>query len=76
MNDAFELVSPTKMTVWKDVKKYKTGGSSLNLNKYHSGRKRTERAQENINLLQEKLFEDQRVSARKNGLDISKSTFK
>ena len=25
-------VSPTKMTIWKSVKKYKTEGSSLDLN--------------------------------------------
>ena len=48
-------------------------GLSLNLNKDHSGRRRTERTQENINLLQDKLIKDLRISARKNGLDI-KST--
>ena len=47
-------VSPTKMTIWKNVKKYKTEESSLNRNKDHSGSRRTERTQENINLLQEK----------------------
>ena len=31
--------------------------------------------QDYINLLQKKLIEDPRVSARNNGLDISKSTF-
>ena len=34
----------------------------------------TERTQEN-SLLQEKLIEDPRISARKNALDTSKSTF-
>ena len=63
------------MSIWKSVKKYKTEKSSLNLNKDHSGGRRTERAQEIINLLQEKLIEDSRISASKNGLDISKSTF-
>ena len=47
----------------------------MNLDKDRSGRRRTERTQENINLLQEKLIEDPRISARKNGLDISKSSF-
>ena len=51
---------------------YKTEGSSLNLNK---GRRRTERIQEIINLPQEMLIENPRVSARKNDMDISKSTF-
>ena len=53
----------------------KAQDSSINLNKDRSGRRRTERTQENINFLQEKLIEDPRISARKNSLDISKSTF-
>ena len=40
-----------------------------------SGRRRTERTQEDINLIQEKFIEDPRISAIKNGSDISKSTF-
>ena len=39
-----------------------------------SGRRRTERAQENINLPQERLIKDLGISARKNGLGIIKST--
>ena len=61
------------MTIWKNVKKYKTEVSSLNLNKDRSDRKRTEPTQENINLLQEKLIEDSRISDRKNGLDLTES---
>ena len=61
------------MIIWKKVKKYKTKRSNLNLNKERLDRKRTERTQENINL-QEKLNEDPRISARKNGLNI-RSTF-
>ena len=64
-----------KMTIWKNVEKYKTEESRLNLNKDRSGCRRTERTQENINLLQEKLIEDPRISTRKNGFDIRKSTF-
>ena len=52
-----------------------TEGSSLNLNKDRSGRRKTERTQENITLLQKNLIEEQRISASKNGLDNSKSTF-
>ena len=59
------------MTIWKDVKKYKTEGSSLYLNKDRSGSKETKRKQKNINLLQEKLIKDLRISARKNDLGIS-----
>ena len=55
--------------------KYKTKGSSLNLNKDRSDRSRTELTQEIIDLLQEKFIEDPRISARRIGLDISKSTF-
>ena len=47
-----DIVSPTIMTIWKTVKKYKTERSSLNLNEDRSGRSRTERVQENIDLLQ------------------------
>ena len=46
------------MTNKKNVKKYKTEGSSLNINKDSSGSRGTERTQENINLIQEKLIED------------------
>ena len=67
-------VSPTKMTIQKNIEKYKNKGSSLNLNKVRSSRKRTERTKKNINL-QEKLINDPRISARNNGLDISKTTF-
>ena len=59
----------------KHVKEYKTERSTLNLNKDLSGRRRSERTQENINFLQEQLIDDPRISARNNCLDISKSTF-
>ena len=64
----------TTMTIWKNVKKYKIEGSILNLNKDRSGRRKTERTQENINLPREELLEYPRISASKNSLDISKST--
>ena len=54
------------MPIQKNVKKYKTEGPSLDLNKDRSGCRKTERTQENINLLQEKLIEDLRISAKKN----------
>ena len=57
------------MTIRKNVNK--TEGSSLISNKDRSGHRRTERTQENINLPQEKLIEDSKISAKKNGLDIS-----
>ena len=53
--------SPTTITMWRNVLKYKTEGSSLNLNKDRSGRRKTECSQEK--LLQEKLIEDPIISA-------------
>ena len=51
-----DIASPTNITIWKNVKMYKTRGSSLNMNKDNSGGRR--RTQENINL-QENLIEVQ-----------------
>ena len=51
------------MTNQKNVKKYKTEGSGLSLDKDCLGCKRREHTQENINLPQEKLIEDLRISA-------------
>ena len=39
---------PTKMTIWRNVSKYKTEGTSLNPNKGRSGRRRTGRSDENV----------------------------
>ena len=39
------------MTIWENVKKYKTKGLSLNLNEDRSGCRKTERTQEDKNLL-------------------------
>ena len=63
------------MTIWKNLRNNKAEGSRLNINKDRSGRRRTERTQENINLLQENLIEDSRTSATKIGLSICRSTF-
>ena len=52
-----------------------TEETSLNINKDHSGGRRTQRTQGNNIFLQEKLIMDPRISAKKNGLDISKSAF-
>ena len=70
-----DRVASTEFAIRKNVEKYKTEGSCFNLNKYRSGSGKTERTQEYINLLQEKLIEDPKTSARENCLDISKSTF-
>ena len=53
------------------VQKQKIEGScSLNLNKDCSGRRRAERTHEDINVPQEKLIENPRISAEKNSLGI------
>ena len=56
------------MTLWKYVKKSKTRIAQV------AGEQNIH-TQDNINLLQERLIEDPRISATENGLDISKSTF-
>ena len=64
-------VSPTEMTIWKIVKKYKTERLSINLNKdRHVAKQNVHRKRFNY-LLQEKLIEDSRILARKNGSNIS-----
>ena len=59
------------MSISKNIKKYETERSRLNLNKHFSGRRITESTQENINL-QDKLYEDPRISAIKNGWTLVK----
>ncbi|KAF2351868.1 Protein of unknown function DUF4817 [Trinorchestia longiramus] len=70
-----ERQSPTQMTIWKNVTRYKTEGTSLNLNKGRSRLKRTGRSEENVRIVQGALPENPQISARKSGLDVSKSTF-
>ncbi|KAF2358351.1 Protein of unknown function DUF4817 [Trinorchestia longiramus] len=70
-----ERQSPTKMTIWRNVTRYRTEGTSLNLKKGLSGRKRTGRSEENVRNVQGALTENPQISARKNGLDVTKSTF-
>ena len=71
-----DRVASTKITILIFFNKYKSQGSSLNLNKDRLGRRRTERTQKNILLLlQENLIKEPRISARNNCLAIGKSTF-
>ncbi|KAF2344330.1 Protein of unknown function DUF4817 [Trinorchestia longiramus] len=70
-----ERQSPTKMTIWKNVTRYRTGGTRLDLNKGRSGRKRTGLAEENVRIVQGAFTENPQISARKSGLDVTKSTF-
>ena len=66
---------PVKSTIWKNVRKYQREGTSLNLNKGRSGRRRTARTDDNIRAVQELLDRDPNVSVRRNGIGIAPSTF-
>ncbi|KAF2345622.1 Protein of unknown function DUF4817 [Trinorchestia longiramus] len=70
-----ERQSPTKMTIWRNFTRYRSEATSLNLNKGRSGRKRTGRSEENVRIVQGALTENPQISARKSGLDVTKSTF-
>ncbi|KAF2362565.1 Protein of unknown function DUF4817 [Trinorchestia longiramus] len=70
-----ERNSPSKVTIWKNVRKSKTEGTSLNLNKGRSGCKSTERAPENVEIVHQALLANPDISSRKNGLGTNKSTF-
>ncbi|KAF2349048.1 Protein of unknown function DUF4817 [Trinorchestia longiramus] len=70
-----ERQSPTKMTIWRNVTRYRTKGTRLNLNKGRSGPKRTGRSEENVRIVQGALTENLQIPARKSGLDVTKSTF-
>ena len=62
-----ERSSPTKKTIWKNVRKFKNEGTTMNSNKNRSDRKKTARTRKNINLVLEHLLEDPNISARRNG---------
>jgi hypothetical protein len=63
---------PSRATVYKNVRKYSMHGTSFNLNKGRSGRRRTARCPENIAAVTDVLANqeagEQRISARRNGL--------
>lgn len=69
---------PTRPTVYANVRKYRNTGTSQNLNKGHSGHRRTGRSPQNIQAVQEALQQQQdgrRISSRRNGLGMAQSTF-
>ena len=55
--------------------KYNTERSNLNLDKDRSCRRGRECTRESINPIQENLIKDTKISAIKNGLNISQGTF-
>ena len=67
---------PTKMTVWRNVNKYRETGTSHNRNKWISGRPKIARTIENIETVRQVLERNPTgVSCRRNGTDISKTSF-
>ena len=68
---------PARTTIYYNVRKYNDRGSILNQNENRSGRRRTGRTGANVEAVRERLEEapPRDISARRNGLGISKSTF-
>ena len=67
---------PNKTIIFRNVKKYLDHGTSLNICSEKSGRRKTGRSQENIDLVQETLEENPTtITSRMNGLGLPKSTF-
>ena len=62
---------PNKTTIFRNVKKYFDHGTSLNVFKKKSGRRKTGRSQENIDLIQEALEENPTtITSRVNGFTL------
>ena len=71
-----EQEPPAKRTIQETVSKYHTFGTSLNRNKGNSERSRTARTPENIiRVMNVSQNNARNISTRRNGLDISASTF-
>ena len=67
---------PAKRTIQQNVAKYRNFGTSLNMNKGNYGLPRTSRTPENIQRVRNHLENNPvGVSARRNGLAISATTF-
>ena len=63
-------------TIWYNVRKFELNGTSLNRNKGNSGRRRSGRSAENIELVRNRLAEHPTgTSARRNGVGIPSATF-
>ena len=67
--------SPTKKTVYRTVKKFNEHGSIVNRNKGNSGRKITQRTEDNIELARQITAEHPRSSVRRNGSGLANTTF-
>ena len=80
MRNAFQATfpdhnPPAPSTILENVRKYQNAGTSLNLNKGNSGRRRTIRTAENIDAVRDLLQQDPHARARRNPIQISRSSF-
>lgn len=66
---------PANSTIYKNVKKFERHGTTHNLNAGRSGRNRTVRTPANIQRVEAAIAINPRLSARRNGLGISKSAY-
>ena len=69
------IPTPSKETVIKTYRKFVGEGTCHNLNKLRSGRRRTARTGENIELVRRSLLQNGKRSSRRNGLGLSRRTF-
>ena len=66
---------PAPSTILENVRKYQNAGTSLNLNKGNSDRRRIIRTAENIDVVRDLLQREPHASARRNPIQISRSSF-
>ena len=66
---------PVKATIWKNVTKYEKSGTSLNLNKGNSGRRRTATSVQNLDAVRVLLENNPNISARRNDSGLSRASF-
>jgi hypothetical protein len=67
---------PHKSTILRNFEKYSIEGTTSNLNKGNSGRRRTARSEENVAAVRALLEQNPRnVSARRNPIEITSASF-
>ena len=69
------IPAPSASTIRKNYAKYREHGTSLNMNKEHSGRPKTARSEQNVERVRRSLQRNGVVSSRRNGMNISRSSF-
>lgn len=70
-----DITPPTHPTIKRTYNKFCQHGTCLDRIKGISGRRRTARSLENVQRVQESLTENGKNSSRRNGLNMTKSTF-